>query len=83
MTCQDFIALLSDYLEATVTPEMLAALEAHLAGCQPCQAYLRTYRRTRDVAAAAERAALPPAMPAEMKARLRAFLLAQLLEKES
>ena len=83
MTCQDFIALLSDYLEATVTPETLAALEEHLAGCQPCQAYLRTYRRTREVAAASERATLPPAMPAEMKARLRAFLLAQLLDEES
>ena len=83
MNCKDFIALLSDYLEASVTPETLAALEEHLAGCQPCQAYLRTYRRTRDVTAASERAALPPVMPEEMKARLRAFLLAELLEKES
>ena len=83
MNCQDFIALLSDYLEASVTPETLAALEEHLAGCQPCQAYLRTYRRTRELAAAAEQATLPPAMPAEMKTQLRAFLLAQLLEKES
>jgi len=83
MTCQDFIALLSDYLEATVTPETLAALEEHLAGCAPCQAYLRTYRRTRDVVAASERATLPDAMPAEMKSRLRAFLVAQLLAEES
>ena len=83
MNCQDFIALLSDYLEATVTPETLTALEEHLAGCQPCQAYLRTYRRTRELAAASEQATLPPAMPAEMKAQLRAFLLAQLREKES
>jgi anti-sigma factor RsiW len=83
MTCQDFIALLSDYLEASVTPDTLAALEEHLAGCPPCQAYLRTYRRTREAVAASERATLPPAMPAEMKARLRAFLLAQLLDGES
>ena len=83
MNCKDFIALLSDYLEASVTPETLAALDEHLAGCQPCQAYLRTYRRTRELAAASEQATLPPAMPAEMKAQLRAFLLAQLLEKES
>ena len=83
MTCQEFIALLSDYLEATVTPETLQSLEAHLAGCPPCQAYLRTFRRTRDVVAAAEQATRPPVMPAEMKARLRAFLLAQLLEGES
>jgi predicted anti-sigma-YlaC factor YlaD len=83
MTCQDFIALLADYLETTVTPETLASLEEHLAGCQPCQANLRTYRRTSEVTAASERATLPPAIPAEMKARLRTFLLAQLLDEES
>jgi predicted anti-sigma-YlaC factor YlaD len=83
MNCQDVIALLADYLEMACPPETLASLEAHLAGCQPCQAYLRTYRRTREVAAASERAALPPGMPPEMKAHLRAFLLAQLLKDDS
>jgi predicted anti-sigma-YlaC factor YlaD len=82
MNCREFIALIADYLEMTVSPETLASLEAHLADCRPCQAYLRTYRRTRDIAAAAERAALP-AMPPEMKAHLRAFLRAQLLREES
>jgi hypothetical protein len=47
------------------------------------RAILRTYRRTRELAAASERAALPPGMPPEMKAHLRAFLLAQLLREES
>jgi predicted anti-sigma-YlaC factor YlaD len=83
MNCKEFIALLEDYLEMTVTPETLAELEEHLAGCVPCQAYLKTYRRTRELAAASERATLPPGMPAEMKAHLRAFLLAQVLRQES
>ena len=83
MNCKEFIELLSDYLEMTVSPETLASLEEHLAACEPCQAYLKTYRRTRELAAASERATLPPAMPAEMKARLRAVLLGQLLEGES
>jgi predicted anti-sigma-YlaC factor YlaD len=83
MTCKDFVDLLADYLEMTCAPETLASLEAHLAGCVPCQVYLRTYRRTRELAAASERAALPPGMPREMKAHLRAFLLAQLLREDS
>ena len=83
MNCKEFIALLGDYLEMTVRPETVAELEEHLADCAPCQAYLKTYRRTRELAAAAERAALPPGMPAEMKAHLRAFLLAQVLKQES
>jgi predicted anti-sigma-YlaC factor YlaD len=82
MNCRDVIELLADYLEMTVNSETRARLEAHLAGCGPCQAYLKTYRRTRDVAAAAEREALPPRMPPEMKAHLRAFLLAQLGKEE-
>ena len=82
MTCQEFIAVLGEYLEMTVTPDMLTELEEHLASCPPCQAYLRTYRRTRDVTSAAERDRLPPAMPPEMKTRLRAFLLAQLLRED-
>ena len=82
MNCKEFIELLADYLEMTVSPEMLARLEAHLADCAPCQAYLRTYRRTRDIASAAERATLPSGMPSEMKAHLRAFLLAELLKTD-
>jgi hypothetical protein len=83
MNCQEFIALLGEYIEMTVTPETLAELEEHLAGCAPCQAYLKTYRRTRELAAGSERATLPPSMPTEMKAHLRAFLLAQVLKSES
>jgi anti-sigma factor RsiW len=83
MTCRDVIDLLGEYLDTTLAADAVAALEAHLADCAPCQAYLRTYRRTREIAAAAQRAEAPPAMPPEMKARLRAFLLAQLLTNDS
>jgi anti-sigma factor RsiW len=78
MNCKEVIELLADYLEMTVNSQTRERLEAHLAGCGPCQAYLATYRRTRDAAAAAEQETLPPRMPPEMKAHLRAFLLAQL-----
>ena len=83
MNCQEFIALIADYLEMTVTPEALAEFEEHLAGCGPCQAYLETYRRTRELAAASERTTLPPSMPTEMRVHLRAFLLAQARAQES
>ena len=82
MNCRDAIELLAEYLEMTLSPEVLGELEAHLASCVPCQAYLATYRKTRELAAASQRATLPPAMPAEMKGRLRAFLVAQLLRED-
>ena len=74
MTCQDAIALLSDYLELALGAETIADLERHLGECAPCVAYLNTFRATRKVAAEAARVE----MPEEMKERLRTFLLARL-----
>ena len=76
MTCRELIALLADYLEASLAPEVVGQLDLHLRDCPPCVAYLNTYRRTRDVAAEANRVE----MPDEMKRRLRAFLLERLGE---
>jgi anti-sigma factor RsiW len=74
MTCRDAIELLADYLDRTLPLAVLDELERHLAGCEPCRAYLATYRKTRALGAHAARIE----MPDEMKARLRQFLLARL-----
>ena len=74
LTCEQVIGLMADYLESALSPEVVAELEAHLAGCEPCVAYLRTYRRTKDLTAQTERVE----MPEEMKTRLRRFLLDKL-----
>jgi predicted anti-sigma-YlaC factor YlaD len=79
MTCQDAIDIVADFLDQTLASDALETLEAHLRDCEPCRAYLNTYRRTRGLAAEAGRVE----MPAEMKSRLRSFLLAQLGERPS
>ncbi len=80
VTCKDVIMdLLIDYLDQALSGELAAELEAHLKICAPCRAYIETYKKTRDLAAAASR----PAMPEEMKARLREFLLKKLAEGKS
>ena len=76
MTCQDAIALMSDYLERLCGEELLRDLERHLADCAPCRAYLATLRATRDLTHVSGQVE----MPAEMKSRLRQFLLARLAE---
>ncbi|HET7341803.1 MAG TPA: zf-HC2 domain-containing protein [Methylomirabilota bacterium] len=70
LTCRDVIGILDDYVDGGLAGEELAALERHLDGCEPCRAYLATYRRTRVLGARAGRVE----MPEEMRARLRAFL---------
>ena len=77
LTCEQAIGLRADDLESALTPEVIAELEAHLEGCGPCVAYLRTYRRTKDLTAQTKRVE----MPEEMKTRLRRFLLDKLLSK--
>ena len=74
LTCEQVIGLIADYLESALTPEVIAELEAHLDACEPCVAYLRTYRRTKDLTTETERVE----MPEEMKIRLRRFLLDKL-----
>jgi len=74
LTCQDTIALLLEYLDATLDAEVVAQLEAHLAECEPCRAYLATYRRTVGVVGEAGKAP----MPEELRRRLKTFLLDRL-----
>ena len=43
LTCRDFVGLLFDYLLGGLGAEGTAAMNAHLAACPSCVAYLKTY----------------------------------------
>ena len=70
MTCRELIAILDDYVDGVLPEPMRAELDRHLADCAPCRAFLATYRKTRELNAAAGRIE----MPEDMKRRLRRFL---------
>ena len=70
MNCRETIDVLADYLDATLTPDVLAQLEAHLRVCAPCRAYLATYKRSAELAAKVNRVEMPP----DVRQRLRDFL---------
>jgi anti-sigma factor RsiW len=74
MNCKDAIGVLADFLEQSLSPEVLAEFERHLSDCAPCRAYLETYRKTVELTGRAEHVE----MPAEMKVRLRSLLLDEL-----
>jgi anti-sigma factor RsiW len=73
-TCRDTAKLLLDYVEGTLEPGKRRKLDAHLADCPECQAFLATYRETIRLT----RGALPPEseMPPELRDRLVQFLKA-------
>ncbi len=70
MTCRELIAVLDDYVDGVMPEDARAELERHLVDCAPCRAYLATYRKTREIGAAAGRID----MPEDMKRRLRQFV---------
>ena len=46
MSCEDLVELVTEYLEDALAPEDRAAVEAHLADCDGCTAYLEQMRTT-------------------------------------
>ena len=79
LTCKDAIDLLLDYLEQSLTDDLVAEFERHLQDCPPCVAYLNTYRTTRKLTGEV----MQVSMPEEMKARLRRFLFEQFARETS
>ena len=78
MNCHEAIEILADYLDAALTPDVLAQLEAHLRVCAPCRAYLATYKRAAELAAKVNRVEMPP----EVRKRLSEFLRGSRLSSE-
>jgi anti-sigma factor RsiW len=46
LTCRELVALVTEYLEDTLSPADQARFEAHVAGCPACRTYLDQIRQT-------------------------------------
>ena len=68
IACLTGVELLMDYLEGVLPADVHAALEAHVAGCARCAAFVASYCATPRILREATAAALPdhkvPLMPA-------------------
>jgi anti-sigma factor RsiW len=77
LTCREFVELLYDYLLGGLGAERTAVMNAHLAACPSCVAYLKTYEASIRMG----RLALAPSddpVPAEVPdALVRAVLAAR------
>ena len=70
-TCQSGVDLLMDYLEGVLAPDVRAAVEQHVAGCQRCIAFVESYRRTPEILKHATAAALPPELARTLEEAVR------------
>ncbi len=80
LTCKDVIEeFLADYVEGRLSLGVRLKVRLHLLLCRACMAYLRTYKKSRDLFGQASQVE----MPEEMKAILRRAMREHLPKKSS
>jgi hypothetical protein len=73
VTCTEFLALLDDLIDDSVTSEMRADLQAHLRDCEHCVVTLNTTRKTIEIYRSHE----IYDMPTGLRERLHAAIMAR------
>lgn len=68
--CSRVVALLSDYLENRLPPDVKQDLEQHLGGCNSCTSTLDSFRTTVSLLQSISEDDLPQ----ELRLRLKSFL---------
>jgi anti-sigma factor RsiW len=69
--CASGVDLLMEYMEGALAPGVRAAIEAHVAGCQRCQAFMASYNETPRIVRDATRIEMPADLEASLLAALR------------
>jgi anti-sigma factor RsiW len=71
--CRDLMARVTDYLEGAMTPEEMAQVDEHLAGCDGCTAAVEQFRLTIMVEGRLHEADVDAVDPAVVDELLEAF----------
>jgi anti-sigma factor RsiW len=71
LACQEFVELVTDYLEGALPRRERRRFEAHVGGCDGCEAYLQQMRVT--IRSLGELPPEPPRDPETREHLLRAF----------
>lgn len=72
LVCAAGVELLMDYLEGELPPDVRAAIEAHVAGCDRCRAFVASYRETPAILRRATAVSLPAELASSLLAAARA-----------
>jgi anti-sigma factor RsiW len=73
VACASGVDLLMDYLEGVLPSDVRTALDAHVAGCARCAAFIASYQDAPRLL----RGATDASLPRDIQQSLRAFLRAQ------
>lgn len=78
LKCRDVGQLLYEYVEKLLEPSLQQALEAHLADCPGCLAFINTYKQTIRLSNGFR----PAEMPAELQQKLHSFIKTKLSSRQ-
>jgi anti-sigma factor RsiW len=71
LVCAAGVELLMEYLEGELSPDVVAALDDHVAACPRCVAFVASYRATPAVLRRATAATLPADLSRSLLAAVR------------
>ena len=72
IVCASGVELLMEYMEGALAPDLRAAIEAHVAACPRCEAFIASYGATPRIVREATRVEMPADLEASLLAALRA-----------
>jgi anti-sigma factor RsiW len=70
--CREIFALLSEYLDRELPEEICREIDAHIAGCPPCVAFVESLRKTVELCRQAKSLAAPDPLPEPARRQLLA-----------
>lgn len=71
IVCRSGVELLMEYLEGALAADIRTAIEAHVAGCPRCDAFIASYRETPRIVREATRIETPADLETSLLAALR------------
>ena len=79
MNCKELAYMLADYFDGSMDPRLREELDAHLALCEPCLVFTRTFRATCEETRKL-REVIEYTIPPEVRKRLETFVHAATLK---
>jgi len=73
MTCKELAELLLEYTQGGLDPDLCEHISRHLSDCQPCMAYIESYRITIQLTRRLPPAPMPPELAQRLQDALRSF----------
>lgn len=71
MRCRELLKHLSDYIDGDLDPSSCRHIDAHMKGCRPCIAFIKTLRKTKAVLGHQPKASPPAGLRSELRERLQ------------